>query len=243
MILCFDFGNTIKKYAFVEEQKIVLLGQLSSFNKEEIATLLENKIIKKIILCSVIKIPASFMQLLGDIAPVERLTDEDLTKFFLQSTYDFSTLGMDRKLLSIGAMACYPKKHLLVIALGTCITYQIITNIGQFDGGVISPGLDMRARAMHAFTDKLPHVDWRNMNLPKGFGNNTSANLFHGVVSAARIEMEGFMELFYTKFPDGQVVLTGGDGVFMQQQMQDKQILYNENLVWMGMISVDSKKE
>jgi type III pantothenate kinase len=52
----------------------------------------------------------------------------------------------------------YPGINTLTIQTGTCITYDIVDSMGQYLGGGISPGLDMRFRAMHTFTAKLPLV-------------------------------------------------------------------------------------
>src|SRR3546814_6230649 len=46
----------------------------------------------------------------------------------------------------------------LVIAAGTCITYNFVNGRNQFLGGAISPGLHMRLQAMHTFTGKLPLI-------------------------------------------------------------------------------------
>ena len=148
MILCFDFGNTLKKYAFVEQQKIVLLGHLSSFNSDELPLLVRQKKIDKIVISSVIDIPSSFLQNLEKIAPVVYINEELISTILQYQSYDPSSLGIDRKILAIGALRNYPNKNLLVISLGSCITYNIVCLESKFGGGVISPGLEMRAKAM-----------------------------------------------------------------------------------------------
>lgn len=240
MILCFDFGNTLKKYAFVEQQKIVLLGHLSSFNSDELPLLVRQKKIDKIVISSVIDIPSSFLQNLEKIAPVVYINEELISTILQYQSYDPSSLGIDRKILAIGALRNYPNKNLLVISLGSCITYNIVCLESKFGGGVISPGLEMRAKAMHEFTDKLPLVDWKNQALQNPFGTNTIENLAHGIVTAVKFEIEGFIKQFKDIFPTGMVLLTGGDAPFIKKSFPEKTFIVDENLLWKGMQEIVS---
>ena len=240
MILCFDFGNTLKKYAFVEQQKIVLLGHLSSFNSDELPLLVRQKKIDKIVISSVIDIPSSFLQNLEKIAPVVYINEELISTILQYQSYDPSSLGIDRKILAIGALRNYPNKNLLVISLGSCITYNIVCLESKFGGGVISPGLEMRAKAMHEFTDKLPLVDWKNQALQNLFGINTNENLAHGIVTAVKFEIEGFIKQFKDIFPSGMVLLTGGDALFIKKLFPEKTFIVDENLLWKGMQEIVS---
>ena len=52
----------------------------------------------------------------------------------------------------------FPGKDILVIDAGTCITYEFIDAAGRYHGGNISPGVQMRFRALHEFTGRLPLV-------------------------------------------------------------------------------------
>ena len=69
-----------------------------------------------------------------------------------------NTLGLDRLAAVIGANYLYPNKSNLVIDGGTCITYDWIDANGNYFGGSISPGLNMRYNALNYYTAKLPHV-------------------------------------------------------------------------------------
>ncbi len=66
------------------------------------------------------------------------------------------TLGIDRMVLSAGAVLQYPGVNRLVIDAGTCITYDFTDAHDNYLGGAISPGLQLRYNAMHNFTAKLP---------------------------------------------------------------------------------------
>ena len=65
------------------------------------------------------------------------------------------TLGTDRIAGMAGAFSMFPLSDLLLIDAGTAITYDYLSE-GIYKGGNISPGLNMRFRALNKFTGKLP---------------------------------------------------------------------------------------
>ena len=65
------------------------------------------------------------------------------------------TLGPDRMALATAAFYHNPKGNTLVIDAGTCITYDMVNDHGEYLGGAISPGLYMRYNALHEFTRRL----------------------------------------------------------------------------------------
>ena len=44
-------------------------------------------------------------------------------------------------ILAAGTVLVFPAKNCLVIDAGTCITYDLVTSNGVYEGGAISPGL------------------------------------------------------------------------------------------------------
>ena len=96
-------------------------------------------------------------------------------------------MGSDRLAIAAAASFLFPQKNNLVIGLGSCITYNFINQSSEFLGGSISPGMEMRFKAMHQFTARLPLVeaDW---NVPL-IGYDTKTNLQSGVVLGMAKEM------------------------------------------------------
>ena len=83
-------------------------------------------------------------------------TDTPLPVINLYETPE--TLGYDRMAAVVAANEQFPGRDILVIDAGTCITYEFIDSLGQYHGGNISPGLQMRFKALHQFTGRLPLV-------------------------------------------------------------------------------------
>jgi type III pantothenate kinase len=68
-----------------------------------------------------------------------------------------SEAGADRLVNAVGAHMVYPGP-LIVIDSGTATTFDIIAADGGFEGGVISPGINLSMEALHNAAAKLPRV-------------------------------------------------------------------------------------
>jgi len=142
------------------------------------------------------------------------------------------TLGRDRLAAVIGAQTIFPKENCLVIDAGTCITFDVLNAEGQYLGGNISPGIEMRMRAMHEFTAKLPLVDLADQQI--WIGEDTTTALRNGGQLGALLEVRGFITKCRRKFGHINVVFTGGNADFFVKQLKSK-IFARPNLVPLGL--------
>lgn len=126
------------------------------------------------------------------------------------------TLGVDRLAAVIGAQGEAPGKELLVIDAGSAITYDFLDAQGNYHGGNISPGVNMRLRALHEFTSKLPLVASAG-DVP-ALGYNTETAIRSGVLRGVAHEIEGYIAEIKAKYPSVLIFLTGGD---------EKTLIYN----------------
>ena len=145
------------------------------------------------------------------------------------------TIGADRLALAAAAVQYYPRKNNLVIGLGTCITYNFINQYHQFIGGAISPGMEMRFKAMQVFTAKLPLVqaEW---NFPL-IGYDTKTNMQSGVIAGIAYEMDGFIDEYARKYGNFNVVLTGGDTTYFARRLKNK-IFADSNFLFKGLYAL-----
>lgn len=119
-----------------------------------------------------------------------------------------STLGADRLAAVLGARAVMPGRDLLVVDAGTCITYDLLTADGHHLGGNISPGVDLRLRALHDYTGKLPLVKAEGET--RLVSISTEMALRSGVVLGVRLEVEAYIARLREEYPQLCVFLTGG---------------------------------
>ncbi len=142
------------------------------------------------------------------------------------------TLGSDRKMLVLGAVHLYPNRNHLIIGIGSCITYDLVTAQNVHLGGDISPGMHMRWRAMHDFTARLPLLtEPEPIQL---FGTDTQSALRSGVVQGIVAEIQGRYQQLKQQIPDLTIILTGGDAHFFEKQINSP-IFAEPNLALYGL--------
>ncbi|MBS0278713.1 MAG: type III pantothenate kinase [Proteobacteria bacterium] len=68
-----------------------------------------------------------------------------------------SAVGADRLVNAVAAHARY-KGALIVVDFGTATTFDIVDDKGNYEGGVIAPGANVSAEALHQAAAMLPRV-------------------------------------------------------------------------------------
>ena len=130
-----------------------------------------------------------------------------------------STLGADRLALAAAAQHHFPKKNVLVIDVGTCITYDFLNENGEYLGGAISPGIQMRLKSLHTFTEKLPLIEASGEM--EFLGKSTEKAIRSGAVRGASLEIDGFIALYKKDFENLTVILTGGDRLLLSKSIKN----------------------
>ncbi|MGM9687767.1 MAG: type III pantothenate kinase [Alloprevotella sp.] len=140
------------------------------------------------------------------------------------------TLGADRLAAAVGAAVLKPQCNLLIVDVGTCITYDYVNDQGHYLGGNISPGVGIRLRALHEQTAKLPLVEVCS-SWPK-LGQTTQEAVLAGVMQGIEHEIDGYISQFERACRQTAVFVTGGNGV---RFVQHREVLRNDALVEIGL--------
>ena len=145
-------------------------------------------------------------------------------------------LGADR-ICNAAAAYRYFKQNENVIAVdfGTATTYDVVLNHGDYVGGVISPGIETSAKALKAFTSKLPMLKSSDFSFSgKIVAKNTIEAIKSGVIFSSLASFEGIIKGIEKeskrKF---KVVLTGGFAGLIHGETSIKTII-RPNLVLDG---------
>jgi type III pantothenate kinase len=232
--LCFDFGNTRRKVAVFKSSQIEKVIVLKDDSNETIQSLINDYSPKKSILSSVIDHNPGMEEALAKHTQFHKLSH--LTKVaFTTPVGKPETIGADRLALTAAAIHFYPRKNNLVIGLGSCITYNFINKYHEFVGGGISPGLEMRLKAVSHFTARLPLVE-ADSNVPL-LGYDTKTNIQSGVVLGMVYEIDGFIDEYAKKFDNFNVLLTGGDIVHLASHLKNK-IFADPDLIFKGLYAI-----
>lgn len=235
MNLIIDVGNTRIKTAVFDDSKLIHNESITkeSFVPEAI------KIVKKfkctnVIISSVGSLNKS--QIAELAAEINLIALDYNTKVpFVNQYATPKTLGVDRIALVSSAVVTYPNKNVLIIDAGSCITYDFVNNEGNYLGGSISPGLQMRYKALHVFTEKLPLLE--PSEIVELVGNSTESSIHSGVINGIINEIDGIINQYRKKNADLTVVLTGGDVNFLSNKLKNG-IFANPNFLLEGLNTI-----
>lgn len=227
MLLAIDVGNT-KVKAAVFENNTLLRKEIFAVNqfKNIIDKIIkEYPFIKNMIVASVGKLEKE--DFLCFKIKVLFISTND--HFPFQNLYATpTTLGIDRLVLSAGAVLKYPKQNRLIIDAGTCVTYDFIDEKDNYLGGAISPGIRLRYEALHNYTANLPLLTKEEpLNT---IGNSTNQSIHSGVINGLTIEIDGFINSYSNIYKNFIIILTGGDSDFLVNRLKNN-IFANQNFL------------
>ena len=241
MILAVDIGNTRMKWALFEGDRMVaadvaLRADDGSCDLTEV--LAQRGIASGQVGCAMVcatgRLELEKLSLGAD--RVEVLN----AKTPMPITLDYATpetLGPDRIAAACGAWKLCEGRGCVIVDAGTCITVDYLDGQGVFRGGAILPGVEMKFRALHTFTAKLPlftDVDYLREPVT---GRTTREAMEAGVLTATRYAVEGFVMHYRKSEPDTQVLLTGGDAnwVWGEGRLKVSNCVWEPYLVMLGL--------
>ena len=143
---------------------------------------------------------------------------------------DPSMLGADRFLAMLGAINHFPNNPLLVIDIGSAITYDVVDKNGLHQGGYIMPGM----KALRGSFEKFKTSDL-SLNL-KSLANNTDDAWKQGTYAMMISAINHQIECFKSNFSDGVVTVCGGKAKEIKKELP-KSIELFDNLVLDGLES------
>jgi type III pantothenate kinase len=242
MIIAVDIGNTNIEIGFVKDRKVFKSYKLSSNSEKSrddwlldiynILTL-EKIEIKDVVIASVVPV-------------IEKKLSEAFKKFFKKDPLivgkdlkvpivnrykNPDEVGIDRL---INAYAALNKisPPLIVVDLGTAITFDIVNKDGEYEGGAIFPGIESSVYALFSKTAKLPMVEIDEVKsiLGKTTSESIKAGIYFGYCSLIEGMIKKFNKNLKTNF---NVVLTGGNSKLISNCIEVK-YLVDEYLMMEG---------
>lgn len=239
MNLVVDVGNSLVKYGVYNKQHDLVISKSvhkTSFTEELNKLFNAYTTISNSILSASGQLNQDWYKLLQNKTACILFTHQTLIP--IQNNYHSpKTLGLDRIALAVSAKNQFPEKNCLIVDLGTCITYDFISQDGIYQGGAISPGIEMRFKAMHTFTANLPFVN-EKLKMPSEYlGKNTIDCLKIGVLQAIIHEIEGFAKQYSTDNEHLTLVLTGGNAQVLAERVKNS-IFANLNFQLAGLYQI-----
>ncbi len=160
-----------------------------------------------------------------------------------------NTLGRDRLAAAIGAQAIMAERlgnirDAIVVDLGTAMTMDIVTEKGGFEGGVISPGISMRFKALSEYTAKLPFIE----PTIEEFGNickiakTTREAIVEGVLGGVAAEIDSFVNNANVNNANKKgffcIFLTGGGAKHFEKRIKNAIFANEDTLVSIGLSKI-----
>lgn len=232
--LTVDLGNTLAKAMLWGPGLAETLLFFDPESPDALRRALEQNRPDAAMLSAVRDVPRGLSSLIEDYCPLYQLSH--LTPLPFAIDYETpETLGRDRIAAVAAAHARFPERNVLVIDMGTCITYDLLTAENRYVGGAISPGIAMRLKAMNTFTSRLPLADAPNhVGL---IGTNTILSLQSGAINGARAEIDGMIHRYSELFPELLVLVGGGDNIYFESKFKNS-IFATTNLVLEGLQTI-----
>ena len=217
LILTIDIGNTRAKYAVFDNDSIIETAVFNPYSND-LKQLTER--LPLISRCIISSVGGKIEECKTQLQNIEIITLSSDTRLPFTINYEKKQIGSDRLVAVAAAMMERPNQNNLVIDIGTCITYDIITSDNVYHGGPISPGINLRFKAMNDHTEKLPLCYPTNEEL-KLICNSTEECLKSGVIFGISNEIEGFIKRFSNIYEMLNVFIIGGDNIFFENQLKN----------------------
>lgn len=209
-ILLIDISNSFTKTCLVVGDSISRVKRLPtpSLDAAQILALYPSKQIEAVVLSSVVPsknsvIHAAFARVLEVGAALDLGVGIDYPSP--------RSIGADR-LANAAACAALHGFPGIVVDFGTAVTFDVISQAGDYIGGVIAPGLNAMTSYLHDRTALLPNIKLREPS--SAVGRSTRDAMLSGAVHGYRGLVKEILdqirsEAFPKKRP--RIIATGGD--------------------------------
>lgn len=230
--LVIDIGNSRAKAAVFADNRLVSRWLGSGADEEDLSAWVLAQQADHLLLSTVGREPSAAMEAgFRERMMYIRLNHEVPLPF--KNTYETpATLGKDRLAAVAGAMALYPGEHCLVVDAGTCVTFDLLSADGVYQGGNIAPGIGMRLLSMHQQTQRLPKV--AAGEVVQILGKRTEEAMCNGGVLGVSLEVEGLARRLEKTWSPLRVVVSGGDAESVARYMETA-VFVQPDLVLVGL--------
>ncbi len=222
MLLVIDIGNTHTVFGVMRDGEILKHWRMTSSlarTEDEIGLILrlycqqggiDFSAISGVCISSVVPdLTASHVRMSQKYLGIKALVIHSGLKMGMKVLYkDPGTVGADRLCNAVAGVQKMGSP-LIVLDFGTATTFDCIDREGNYQGGVIAPGVETSIRALHMKAAKLPQVELR---IPRGMvGRTTTESIQIGIIKGAIHTVNGLVADIKKELGEGtRVIATGG---------------------------------
>ena len=219
MNLIVDIGNSMIKMAVVDRGQVLCMERYASVQEVDSSELFDRyQGLKRAIVASTGMPTAEVAAVLSrrglDVLEMNAQTPVPIGNDYLTP----KSLGVDRLAAAVGAMEISEGRDCLIVDFGTAITIDLVQG-GVFKGGNISPGLELRFKALHDYTARLPKCQATDEKLT--VGRSTQQAIEQGIMQGVTNEIEGYISKFYADNVNLLIIFTGGDAKYFVKRIKN----------------------
>jgi type III pantothenate kinase len=249
MLLVIDIGNTSIKFAFMTKQKIVGIFHLATAQEGSGLSKRAKKLLRVlssgrahnidgVIICSVVPKALKILEPLlrrefqkpvivvgrDEVVPIRNLYRNP------------RQVGQDRLVGAFAAWKIYGVP-VLIIDLGTAITIDVVSRRGEYEGGVIIPGLRLSVESLNQKTALLPKV---TIHKPRTvIGKDTQESILSGIFYGYGEMLTGLIKRISGQLKiKPKVVLTGGNAELMKKYIGYSSCVIDKNITFKGLTAI-----
>ena len=235
-----DIGNTYIKLSVLNDnlriKKIYNIKTIEIINnqyKRNFFTKLNKKKFKKNILFSSV-VPKAFKKIKRILTrknfKVLEIKNLKIKKILNIKIKNYDQLGSDRISNALGSLIY---KNTLVIDFGTATTFDIIEK-GTYEGGVISPGVNLSISNLNKSTALLPLLNLKNAK--NIYGKNTQEALNAGFIWGYQGLINNIIKKISSKRKKNyKIILTGGYAKLFKKHIKYKTLI-DQNITIKGIV-------
>ena len=176
-----DIGNTITKICLIKDfkiEKIIYFNSskilFNSFLKKKFKKMIKKKNFRKSALFSSVVpkyqfILKRFLKKNYNINLIE-IKEQSLKKVVKLNIKNKKQVGSDRIANAVRSYKKY-KTDCIVLDFGTATTFDVVTKNGNYNGGIIAPGVNLSLKSLSSSADQIPIFSIKRQK--KIIGKNT----------------------------------------------------------------------
>ncbi len=231
MNLVLDIGNSLLKVGIFKNNNLINYFEFNQDYYLNVKSIIHKNPITYSIASNVSESNNKLIELLSNETNLIKF-NSSLKVPFKNCYQTINTLGKDRIALVSNASKEYPKENILLIDLGSCITFDFLNNKNEYLGGSISPGLRMRYKSLNNYTANLPLIDPKEIDY--FIGKNTEDSIHSGIINGIISELNSIIDKYTNQYKEIRIILTGGDSKFLFKKIKNG-IFANPNFLIFGL--------
>ncbi len=221
MILGIDIGNTTIEFGFINDdiksfklstnqEKTANDWLIDIYNLHQLAGINPSEIKDSVISSVVPKVTYTLSKAFYKFYEKEPIILKDEVEIPIVNKYKRpEEVGTDRLVNAFSALQI-AKPPIIVIDLGTAITFDVINEKGEYEGGLIFLGIEKSKDCLFSKTAKLPMTNFKKPE--QIIGKTTEESIQSGLYYGFKSMLEGIVSEINNSFKTKpNIVLTGGN--------------------------------